>query len=271
MQSHFVKLEPPYQIIHYGGEVGIQIGTLIVVGPNYPDPNFIDIRTHSHPVVSYVSKKLFRSVLANDNGDRALASYYGGGEGNVWSKVQVNDVDIIGIYDPEQDQTQYFFEWKDFVVLVSDGFSFIDAKAGSLRENGVLRLFDNLRKVGLCVPPASPVEHLEMCLSLSLIDCYDNRNFYTLFCQDRDGQIEFSIPFTGKTPAFVTKCLLHFIRQFLSLMKSLSATIEFTVGPTLGEEEKMAKNDISKDEENLKKLVKALNDNYNDKYRVQQP
>ena len=74
MQSHFVKLEPPYQIIHYGGEVGIQIGTLIVVGPNYPDPSYLDIRTSSHPVVSYVSKKLFRSVLADDNGDRALAS-----------------------------------------------------------------------------------------------------------------------------------------------------------------------------------------------------
>ena len=34
MESHFVKLEPPYQIIHYGGVVGIQIGTLIVVGEN---------------------------------------------------------------------------------------------------------------------------------------------------------------------------------------------------------------------------------------------
>jgi hypothetical protein len=32
MESHFVKLEPPYQIIHYGGAVGIQIGTLITVG-----------------------------------------------------------------------------------------------------------------------------------------------------------------------------------------------------------------------------------------------
>ena len=32
MESFFVKLEPPYQIIHYGGAVGIQIGTLITVG-----------------------------------------------------------------------------------------------------------------------------------------------------------------------------------------------------------------------------------------------
>ena len=57
MQSHFVKLEPPYQIIHYGGVVGIQIGTLIVVGESHPgDYSSLDIFTHSHPVVSYVDK-----------------------------------------------------------------------------------------------------------------------------------------------------------------------------------------------------------------------
>lgn len=37
MESYFVKLEPPYQIIHYGGAVGIQIGTLITVGNMFPD------------------------------------------------------------------------------------------------------------------------------------------------------------------------------------------------------------------------------------------
>ena len=37
MESYFVKLEPPYQIIHYGGEAGIQIDTLITVGNMYPD------------------------------------------------------------------------------------------------------------------------------------------------------------------------------------------------------------------------------------------
>lgn len=37
MESHFVKLEPPYQIIHYGDAVGIQIGTLITVGNMYSD------------------------------------------------------------------------------------------------------------------------------------------------------------------------------------------------------------------------------------------
>ena len=31
MQSHLLKLEPPYQIIACRGEIGVQIGTLIVM------------------------------------------------------------------------------------------------------------------------------------------------------------------------------------------------------------------------------------------------
>ena len=69
MESHFVKLEPPYQIIHYGGVVGIQIGTLIVVGENSFEPKGIDIRTRSHPVVSYVDKHQLKSKLGKDRGN----------------------------------------------------------------------------------------------------------------------------------------------------------------------------------------------------------
>ena len=269
MESHFVKLEPPYQIIHYGGEVGIQIGTLIVVGKSYLGEHDIDIYTHSHPVVSYISKKLTRQELRHEHGNRAMASYYGGGEGNVWSKVQVSDVDIIGMYDPEEEKTQFAFEWKDFVVLISDGFSLTDAMNRHLRPNGVLNLYDNLRRVGLIVLPPSPVEHLKMTLSLSLNSYSPNFKNFTLFCQDEDGLIEFFIPFTGKTPDQVTECFNRFISQYLSLMKSLSATIEFSVGQILGEEEKLNSFDISRDEKNIDLFVKTLNDTYNEKYRMQ--
>ena len=58
MQSHFVKLEPPYQIIHYGGVVGIQIGTLIVTKDvSDKEKEGYAIETHSHPVVSYFNKQ----------------------------------------------------------------------------------------------------------------------------------------------------------------------------------------------------------------------
>lgn len=30
IQTHLLKLDPPYQIIHAGGEVGLHIATLIV-------------------------------------------------------------------------------------------------------------------------------------------------------------------------------------------------------------------------------------------------
>ena len=270
MESHFVKLEPPYQSIHYGGEVGIQIGTLIVVGESYPGQPGLDIYTHSHPVVSYINKQLMRKELRHDHGDRIKASYYGGGEGNVWSKVQVSDVDIIGMYDPEEEKTQFAFEWNDFKVLISDGFSLTDAKNGNLRPNGVLNLYDNLRRVGLIVLPPSPVEHLKMTLSLSLHCSSPRYKYYTLFCQDEDGLIEFSIPFTGKTPDYVTECFNRFISQYLSLMKSLSATIEFSVGPMLGEDEELNSIDTSKDEKKINYFVDLLNDTYNEKYRMQQ-
>ena len=101
MQSHFVKLEPPYQIIHYGGVVGIQIGTLIVVGESYPgDYSSLDIFTHSHPVVSYVDKNQLKAKLGKERSG-FWVSHWGGGEGNVWSKVEVSDVDVIGLWDVE--------------------------------------------------------------------------------------------------------------------------------------------------------------------------
>ena len=168
MESHFVKLEPPYQIIHYGGAVGIQIGTLITVGNMYSGPtqSLNDIYTQSHPVVSYVDKKLFKAKIGKDRGRRDLAAYYGGGEGNVWSKVQVSDVDVIGLWDADQEETSYPFEWCDFVVLVSDGFSRIDAMQSTYRENGIFNLRNYLMKVGLdVVPPNPPIKKFKMNMS----------------------------------------------------------------------------------------------------------
>ena len=75
MESHFVKLDPPYQIIHYGGVVGIQIGTLITVGNEYPgDSGIENIYTHSHPVVSYVDKRQLSAKLGKERGNRDIAS-----------------------------------------------------------------------------------------------------------------------------------------------------------------------------------------------------
>lgn len=269
MESHFVKLEPPYQIIHYGGVVGIQIGTLITVGNEYPGDHGIEnIYTHSHPVVSYVDKQLMKTMIGKDRGNRELASYYGGGEGNVWSKVQVSDVDVIGLWDTDQKPTTYPFEWEGFVELVSLGFSRIDAMKSTYRENGIFDLRNYLMKVGLDVVPPSPVKHLKMKFSLSF-----QRDQYklvreSLFCQAEDPSLAFHLPFSETQAKHAVQLFVHFIRQYLSIMRSLDATIEFSVGESINAD--LKNRDVHVIEENLIKLVKTLNDTYNEKYRMQQ-
>ena len=166
MESHFVKLEPPYQIIHYGGVVGIQIGTLIVVGENSFEPKSIDIYTRSHPVVSYVDKRQLRAKLGKERGNRDIASYYGGGEGNVWSKVEISDVDVIGMSDLNADGEPSLFEWTDFVSLVNDGVALRDAENGLWRPNGIFDLENYLRRVGLYLKLPPVADHLVLELSL---------------------------------------------------------------------------------------------------------
>ena len=107
MQSHLLKLEPPYQIIVCRGEVGVQIATLIVMEETCGDDGKYGITTHSHPVVSYMDKPLTRNVFSKRNAeieeepepicDVAL------GEGVVWDKVECNECLTIGFTDiPER-------------------------------------------------------------------------------------------------------------------------------------------------------------------------
>lgn len=263
MQSHFVKLEPPYQIIHYGGVVGIQIGTLIVVGQEYPGPgDSIDIYTRSHPVVSYVDKNLFKRKMDNRRADLVDAAYWGGGEGNVWSKVQVNDVDVLGLWDADQQQNSYPFEWDDFVGLVSTGFSRIDAIQNKHRKNGLYDLMNYLEKVGFDVVLPDPVEHLKMTFEEMTFEVEYGRRVPGLHCSTTDGLIEFYLPFYEKDPKHVVPMVVHFLQQYLTIMRSPKATIEFFNDDRIYGEH--ADDDEYPHDEAIDKLVKVLNDTYND-------
>ena len=267
MESHFVKLEPPYQIIHYGGVVGIQIGTLIVVGKEYPGPDGIDIYTHSHPVVSYVDKRQLLAKLGKDRGNRDITSYYGGGEGNVWSKVEVSDVDIIGMSDPNADVEPSPFEWSDFVLLASDGFTLGDAEKGAWRKNGIFDLESYLRRVGLYLNLPTVADHLE--LNLSLLYRKDKTGFVRkcIVCQEDNPElISFFVPIYNKKDQEIIEIIIQQLWQYLSLMKSLGASVVFreTEIPELGEK-KMPKDEA--DVSCLSRIVKTLNETYEEKYR----
>lgn len=270
MQSHFVKLEPPYQIIHYGGVVGIQIGTLIVVGESYPgDRTNIDIYTHSHPVVSYVDKHQLKEKLAKAPGNLGVASYYGGGEGNVWSKVEVSDVDVIGLWDADQEEQP--LEWAYFLSLVFNGFSLMDAQNGTCRKNGIFDLESYLRRVGLTPVLPPPIKQLEMVLSLHCMRY--NNGFTRLYIQcnelhskDVDGfvRIVFYAMYDEKHIDRVVENINHHMQQFLSLLRMHDANIDFIIFEDDEDDEPVGK---PEDAENLEIIADKLNDIYNKKVR----
>lgn len=270
MESHFVKLEPPYQIIHYGGVVGIQIGTLIVVGSNYPgDYSSIEIRTRSHPVVSYVDKHQLKAKLGKERGNYFKATHFGGGEGNVWSKVEVSDVDVIGIWDVDQDQETYPFEWNQFTSLVYYGFSYMEARNGTCRKNGIFDLHNYLRRVGLTpVPPPPPTYCVEIGLCLRCIK-YDN-GFVRIFIQccelnymdrERPIRIMFYAMYDKTRLDEVLENIHHNMIQYLSLLQMRDADIKFvTFNDEDIDEDDLVDNPEHK--ENLEKIVEQLNDIY---------
>lgn len=270
MESHFVKLEPPYQIIHYGGVVGIQIGTLIVVGSNYPgDYSSIEIRTRSHPVVSYVDKHQLKAKLGKERGNYFKATHFGGGEGNVWSKVEVSDVDVIGIWDVDQDKETYPFEWNQFTSLVYYGFSYMEARNGTCRKNGIFDLHNYLRRVGLTpVPPPPPTYCVEIGLCLRCIK-YDN-GFVRIFIQccelnymdrERPIRIMFYAMYDKTRLDEVLENIHHNMIQYLSLLQMRDADIKFvTFNDEDIDEDDLVDNPEHK--ENLEKIVEQLNDIY---------
>lgn len=106
IQTSYVPLEKPYHIIEYNGDLGIQIGTLIVTrekkqrkGDGYA------IETHSHPVVSYVNKE-----MPLDFKNHKSLSMPRPFEGVVWDKVELYELNVI-TRDNEG------LTWEDFMQL----------------------------------------------------------------------------------------------------------------------------------------------------------
>ena len=92
VNTHYVPLQPPYPVIYCNGEVGMQTATLIVVeGPDATDSRHLagrryvyQIKTHSHPVVSYGNKNA--GVISPNLAPNVWS------EGVVWEHVELHDV-----------------------------------------------------------------------------------------------------------------------------------------------------------------------------------
>ena len=99
IQTQLLKADRPYQIISAGGQVGVQVATLIVTEDKMTQEGY-QIDTHSHPVVNYAVKDNLTEDLKYWRGDPVEEWKYTQRlqpEGAVWNKVEVRDVRVLGL------------------------------------------------------------------------------------------------------------------------------------------------------------------------------
>lgn len=122
VSTTYVPLQPPYQIIKYGGDIAMQIGTLIVTIQKEGNMNGLgyQIETHSHPVVSYENK--FKKEP-----NRQLTAYRFL-EGAVWNYVEVKDVMTICLNNARLPWREFIdFLWRDIDRRLSVAIPTINA------------------------------------------------------------------------------------------------------------------------------------------------
>ena len=136
VNTAYVPLQPPYQIIKYDQDVAMQIGTLIVtiqkVGET--DESNYKISTHSHPVVSYENKD-------RDGMDDNQLTNHQFLEGAVWNNVEVRDVTTVCLAGAT-------LTWKQFLeVLEYESFLHM------YRTVPDVKIYWGLKKLGVRVLP----------------------------------------------------------------------------------------------------------------------
>jgi len=107
LSTTYVPLQPPYQIIKYANDMGMQIGTLIATKQTEGDENNpFRIETHSFPVVAYENKSvapLEKNLFHHD--------YM---EGVVWNRVELRDISTVCLSNSHLTWPEYIsFLWRD--------------------------------------------------------------------------------------------------------------------------------------------------------------
>lgn len=108
VSTTYVPLQPPYQIIKYGKEIGMQIGTLIATVPALiEEDSSFRIETHSFPVVTYGNKEKAPR-------DKNLFNLMDFSEGVVWNRVELREVSTICLSDSHLTWQEFIdFLWRD--------------------------------------------------------------------------------------------------------------------------------------------------------------
>lgn len=140
VSTTYVPLQPPYQIIKYGKEVGMQIGTLIATEQVEGDENTpFKIATHSYPVVAYANKTT--ASKAKQLFDKDLT------EGVVWNRVELQNVSTICLTDSH-------LPWQEFIDAL-----WRDITRTSSNSAPQIQLLYSLRDLGVDVDPLQNGTH----------------------------------------------------------------------------------------------------------------
>ena len=161
IQTHLLKLDPPYQIIACRGEVGVQIATLIVTEETRGEDGKYGITTHSHPVVSYMDKPRISKKMAEATDQEDLVYMADSTEGVVWDKIECGDCVAVRFTDSTNRKVS---AW-DFGRLAAEMLEEI-AFSGEWQGHRLLELRCKLEDVGLDILDDPEKEHyLELSLS----------------------------------------------------------------------------------------------------------
>lgn len=145
IQTQLLKADRPYQIISAGGQVGIQVATLIITEDKMTAMGGYQIDTHSHPVVNYAVKDNLTEDLKYWNGDPDDEWKYTQRlqpEGAVWNKIEVRDVRVLGLVGAKNPSV----DLEKFVSLVPS-FSINSPMASPLIPMWGLRTDSSIRNL----------------------------------------------------------------------------------------------------------------------------
>ena len=122
--------------------------------------------------------------------------------------------------------------------------------------------FDSSSASGISQLP-DPVEHMEMMLTIRYHKVGYGRTLPSLYCETNDGLIAFELPFYKSEVEHIVPMMDHFMQQYLSIMKSRNATVDFYVDEIVSDNLVNEETRI-KDNEALERIVQALNNSYNE-------
>lgn len=143
VSTTYAPLNPPYQIIKWGGSVGMQIGTFIVTVQKPGNVNGLgyNIETHSHPVVAYENKERFIDPKKRISGTDSQLYSARIMEGTVWDNVELRDVLTVCLANAK-------LSWDSYVEFIRR--EVLDAPPGKLPNASIV--YDLERLGGKVLP-----------------------------------------------------------------------------------------------------------------------